>query len=77
MTLPKMPIGSNPRPKAMAAYFAEVMPIFERIEAYVAETGFKYGGRGWCYWAEGERLIDNGQFGSFDALLGSGLIART
>jgi len=69
MTLPKHPTGGNPSPEKMAAYFAEVMPIFQRIEAYVAETGFKYGGRGWSYWAEGERLIDKGEFGSFEALL--------
>lgn len=69
MTLPKMPTGGNPRPEALEAYFDEVMPIFKRIEAYVEETGFKYGARGWCYWAEGERLIDKGEFGSFEALL--------
>lgn len=41
----------------------------EAIERLSAETGYKFGPRGWAYFAEGEGLITKGQFGRFEKLL--------
>jgi hypothetical protein len=37
--------------------------------AHVAETGYKFGPRGWAYYAEGLGLITKGEFDRFTKLL--------
>ncbi len=41
----------------------------EAIEQLSAETGFKFGPRGWAYYAEGLGLITKGEFDRFEKLL--------
>jgi hypothetical protein len=41
----------------------------EDIEELSAATGYKFGPRGWAYYAEGLGLITKGEFGRFETLL--------
>jgi hypothetical protein len=41
----------------------------EAIEELSAETGYKFGPRGWAYYAEGLGLITKGEFARFETLL--------
>lgn len=41
----------------------------EAIEALSLETGYKFGPRGWAYYAEGMGLITKGEFARFEKLL--------
>lgn len=41
----------------------------EAIEALSEETGFRFGPRGWAYYAEGLGLITKGEFARFEKLL--------
>lgn len=41
----------------------------EAIELMSRETGYKFGPRGWAYYAEGLGLITKGEFGRFEKLL--------
>lgn len=41
----------------------------EAIEALSAETGYRFGPRGWAYYAEGLGLITKGEFDRFEKLL--------
>lgn len=41
----------------------------EAIEQLSAETGYKFGPRGWAYYAEGLGLITKGEFSRFEKLL--------
>lgn len=45
------------------------MEMGEAIEAMSAETGYKFGPRGWAYYAEGLGLITKGDFDRFCVLL--------
>lgn len=45
------------------------MDLGEAIEQMSAETGYKFGPRGWAYYAEGLGLITKGEFDRFETLL--------
>jgi hypothetical protein len=45
------------------------MEMGEAIERMSAETGYKFGPRGWAYYAEGLGLITKGEFNRFESLL--------
>lgn len=45
------------------------MAMGEAIEQMSAETGYKFGPRGWAYYAEGLGLITKGEFNRFEKLL--------
>lgn len=45
------------------------MLMGEAIEALSAQTGYKFGPRGWAYYAEGMGLITKGEFDRFEKLL--------
>lgn len=48
---------------------AQRMAMGEAIERMSAETGYKFGPRGWAYYAEGLGLITKGEFSRFEKLL--------
>lgn len=45
------------------------MAMGEAIERMSAETGYRFGPRGWAYYAEGLGLITKGEFNRFEKLL--------
>jgi hypothetical protein len=45
------------------------MAMGEAIERMSAETGYRFGPRGWAYYAEGLGLITKGEFDRFEKLL--------
>lgn len=45
------------------------MAMAEAIERMSAETGYRFGPRGWAYYAEGLGLITKGEFDRFEKLL--------
>ena len=54
---------------------AEAEALFKRqladwIEDRWRETGLAFGARGWAYVAEGEGIINKGQFDAFETLVG-------
>lgn len=48
---------------------AQRMAMAEAIEQMSEDTGFKFGPRGWAYYAEGLGLITKGEFARFEKLL--------
>ena len=61
----KMPPTSGPLHLRKAAR----MEMGEAIEQMSADTGYKFGPRGWAYYAEGLGLITKGEFDRFEKLL--------
>lgn len=65
MTTFEMPPTSGPIHIRREARFA----MGEAIERMSAETGYRFGPRGWAYYAEGLGLITKGEFARFEKLL--------
>lgn len=61
----KMPPTKGPIPERRAAR----VEMAEAIEAMSRDTGYKFGPRGWAYYAEGLGLITKGEFDRFEKLL--------
>lgn len=61
----QMPPASGPLHLRRAARVA----MGEAIERLSTETGFRFGPRGWAYYAEGLGLITKGEFARFEKLL--------
>lgn len=60
-----MPPTTGPLAERRAARMA----MGEAIERMSAETGYRFGPRGWAYYAEGLGLITKGEFDRFEKLL--------
>ncbi len=61
----EMPATKGP----LAERRAQRMAMGEAIERMSHETGYKFGPRGWAYYAEGLGLITKGEFARFEKLL--------
>lgn len=61
----KLPATTGPLEERRADRIA----LGEEIERMSAETGYKFGPRGWAYYAEGLGLITKGEFARFEKLL--------
>lgn len=61
----RMPPTTGPLGERRAARMA----LGEAIERMSAETGYRFGPRGWAYYAEGLGLITKGEFDRFENLL--------
>lgn len=61
----KMPVTTGPL--AVRRQMREAMGV--AIEEMSAATGYKFGPRGWAYYAEGLGLITKGEFARFEKLL--------
>jgi hypothetical protein len=58
-----------PTTGSLQARRAARMAMGEAIEQMSAETGYRFGPRGWAYYAEGLGLITKGEFDRFEKLL--------
>lgn len=61
----QMPPATGP----LAIRRAARQAMGEAIERLSSETGYKFGPRGWAYYAEGLGLITKGEFARFESLL--------